>query len=314
MFLGICLLQHVHYFRFAYGQTGSGKTFTLFGPENDPNLFRPTPLVPDSAGIVPRAIRYHGLPQNLCKKWLLSPIPLHRDVFVLLASKRSSESDGKAEYTVFASFLQVYNENVYDLLKDPDEADALTIHETVEEGVFVEGLTEYVIANAGDCLPIVAKGQANRYSFRFVLVYLPFAVGSVELGVCANSAIRSTYMNQHSSRSHAMLVIQLERSHPEEGVTRSKLNLVDLAGSEKWNHDIHMDKEHIAEMTNINLRCQWGCASTPASPEFCCHSVLSCDSLHTLSRCINALSKANGGQAGHVPYRESKLTRLLKDR
>jgi hypothetical protein len=53
-----------------------------------------------------------------------------------------------------------------------------------------------------------------------------------------------------------MLVIQLERSHPEEGVTRSKLNLVDLAGSEKWNHDIHMDKEHIAEMTNINLRCE----------------------------------------------------------
>jgi hypothetical protein len=87
-------------------------------------------------------------------------------VFVLLNSKRASESDTKAEYTVFASFLQVYNEGVYDLLKDPDEADALSIHETVEEGVFVEGLSEYVIANAGDCLPIVAKGQANRYCRR----------------------------------------------------------------------------------------------------------------------------------------------------
>ncbi len=43
----------------------------------------------------------------------------------------------------------------------------------------------------------------------------------------------------------------------------------------------------------------------------CC--VVRACSLHTLSRCINALSKANGGQSGHVPYRESKLTRLLKD-
>ena len=62
-----------------------------------------------------------------------------------------------------------------------------------------------------------------------------------------------------------------------------------MTGSEKWNHDIDMDKAHIAEMTNINL------------------------SLHTLSRCINALAKANGRDSGHVPYRESKLTRLLKD-
>jgi hypothetical protein len=49
-----CVIEMI---RFAYGQTGSGKTFTLFGPENDPNLFSPSPTVPDSAGIVPRAIR-----------------------------------------------------------------------------------------------------------------------------------------------------------------------------------------------------------------------------------------------------------------
>lgn len=58
--------------------------------------------------------------------------------------------------------MQVYNEAVYDLLKNPDDADALTIHEAVEEGVFVEGLTEFVVVNAGDCLSIVAKGQSNR--------------------------------------------------------------------------------------------------------------------------------------------------------
>ena len=52
---------------------------------------------------------------------------------------------------------------VFDLLHDPSAARQLTIHETVEDGVYVEGLTEFVVANAADCLGIVAKGQANRY-------------------------------------------------------------------------------------------------------------------------------------------------------
>jgi hypothetical protein len=51
---------------------------------------------------------------------------------------------------------------VYDLLHDPSSSRPLAIHETVEDGVFVEGLTEFVVANPADCLGIVAKGQANR--------------------------------------------------------------------------------------------------------------------------------------------------------
>ena len=61
------------------------------------------------------------------------------------------------------------------------------------------------------------------------------------------------------------------------------------SGSEKWNLDIDVEQAHIEEMNSINL------------------------SLHTLGRCIAALAKAKGSTA-HVPYRESKLTRLLKDR
>ena len=122
-----------------------------------------------------------------------------------------------------------------------------------------------------------------------------------------------------------MFLRQVERSHPEEGITRSRLNLVDLAGSEKWNMEQEMGREHIAEMTNINLRCApprhvLDCRFTPkaigigflkrGAVGYAC-VVRGC-SLHTLSRCINALAKS--GSAVHVPFRESKLTRLLKDR
>ena len=64
--------------------------------------------------------------------------------------------------TVYCSFMQVYNELVFDLLRDPNTTSPLAIHETVEEGVFVEGLTEFVVASPADCLEIVRKGQANR--------------------------------------------------------------------------------------------------------------------------------------------------------
>ncbi|CAE7516223.1 KRP95, partial [Symbiodinium microadriaticum] len=70
---------------------------------------------------------------------------------------------------------------------------------------------------------------------------------------------------------------------------RAKFNLVDLAGSEKWNTKLNMGDDHISELTNINL------------------------SLHTLAKCISALVKVAKGKDSHIPYRESKLTRLLQD-
>jgi hypothetical protein len=67
--------------------------------------------------------------------------------------------------------VQIYNEMVFDLLHDPSSSRPLAIHETVEDGVFVEGLTEFVVANPSDCLGVVAKGQANRC----VSVLLPYS-------------------------------------------------------------------------------------------------------------------------------------------
>ena len=77
-------------FQTLLGVTGSGKTFTLFGPENDPSLFSPSPQASESAGIIPRAVR---------------------DLFAALNDRIKRDSDAgedQAEYSVFCSFLQVW--------------------------------------------------------------------------------------------------------------------------------------------------------------------------------------------------------------
>ena len=101
-----------------------------------------------------------------------------------------------------------------------------------------------------------------------------------------NRVVRQTRYNQHSSRSHTIfqLLIEYEKANSKGALKRAKINLCDLAGSEKF--DSLMEGTHIREMTNIN------------------------QSLSTLGKVISALGKA---KKSHIPYRESKLTRLLED-
>lgn len=91
-------------------------------------------------------------------------------------------------------------------------------------------------------------------------------------------------MNQHSSRSHSIFQIKQEKLNGGKKF-KSKLNLCDLAGSEKLNKQEEMEMGHLAELKNINL------------------------SLTTLGKVIQQLSK----KIDFVPYRDSKLTRLLQD-
>lgn len=106
-----------------------------------------------------------------------------------------------------------------------------------------------------------------------------------------NRTIRATEYNEKSSRSHALLQLSLEvESRGLESVTtiirRAKLNLVDLAGSEKWDTDVSMGTDRCKELTSIN------------------------QSLSALGNVISALSNR---KRTHIPYRDSKLTRLLQD-
>jgi len=165
---------------FAYGQTGTGKTFTMEGftfSSNDPNR-----------GIIPRSID---------------------EIFNYIESLNNSGT----KFMVRASYLQIYNENIADLLKN--EKVNLLIREDKKKGVFVEGLSEWAVRNPNDIYTLLKRGATNRKT-------------------------SSTKMNDVSSRSHAVFVITVEQmiiiNDGKDECTQikvGKLNLVDLAGSER---------------------------------------------------------------------------------
>jgi len=225
---------------FAYGQTGSGKSFTMYGPEDDLGIYasqNPSKMM----GIIPRAIRN------------------------IMANVSCGENaDGEEiEVSIFCSFLQIYNDQAFDLLRDPERSEPLEVHENTDtQEIYVLGLSEYCVQSTEECLALLEQGDEQR-------------------------ACRQTQMNDVSSRSHSIFQVVLERRNLNSGhLVRSKMNLVDLAGSEKWGYMGRLEQGHIAELTNIN------------------------SSLHTLGRCIAALTNP---KATHIPFRDSKLTRILQD-
>ena len=165
--------------------------------------------------------------------------------------------------TFYCSFIQIYNEKLFDLLHDPRRDKALKIRENKLYGIFVEGLAEFVTENAEDCFLLLSKGDRNR-------------------------AVRQTKFNHHSSRSHSIfqMLIETDKANKRGVLKKAKLNFCDLAGSEKYDKDNIMAFDHIKELTQINK------------------------SLSTLGKVIHALGTGN---SIHVPYRDSKLTRLLQD-
>jgi len=106
-----------------------------------------------------------------------------------------------------------------------------------------------------------------------------------------NRAARQTHGNLFSSRSHTIfqLNIETQKVNKKGNLTKAKLNFCDLAGSEKWNKEDGVEGLHLREMTNINL------------------------SLTTLGKVISALVRNLNGKKDHIPYRDSQLTRFLRD-
>lgn len=134
----------------------------------------------------------------------------------MLPTKITGELDGpqidtiKTEFK--ASFLEIFNDRVYDLLSS---ADALEIALSVREdarGVYVDGLKEVVVSSAAEAEKILRSGIANRH-------------------------VASTNMNRASSRSHAVFTLNIRSEHTtHDGLQKirlSKFTLVDLAGSER---------------------------------------------------------------------------------
>ncbi|KAJ8668704.1 hypothetical protein QAD02_010367 [Eretmocerus hayati] len=212
---------------FAYGQTGTGKTYTMVGARTSPQ----------ERGIIPNSFAH---------------------IFGYIA-----KADENQKFLVRATFLEIYNEEIRDLL-GKDQNQKLDVKERPDIGVYVKDLSGYVVNNADDLDRIMSIGNKNR-------------------------AVGSTAMNECSSRSHAIFTVTVESSRMgEDGqqhVKMGKLHLVDLAGSERQSKS-KTTGVRLREATKINL------------------------SLSTLGNVISALVD---GQSSHVPYRNSKLTRLLQD-
>ena len=168
-------------------------------------------------------------------------------------------SDGSVEFTVKVSYMEIYMEKIRDLLVPTN--DNLPVHEDKARGVYVKGLHEFYVGSVEEVYEILERGGAARM-------------------------VAATNMNQESSRSHSIFVIEVAQKNVETGSAKSgRLFLVDLAGSEKVGKT-GASGQTLEEAKKINK------------------------SLTSLGMVINALSD---GKSSHIPYRDSKLTRILQE-
>lgn len=235
----------------AYGQTGTGKTHTMTGTAKEP-------------GLIPLCIQQ-------CFDWL----------------KHQDNKSKNRDYLLRISYLEVYNEQIRDLLAtNPLSAPPVRIFDNAAGQQIVTGLKEEVVTTPEQVFACLAQGEARRH-------------------------VGATNMNAHSSRSHVMVRLWIESSEAvssyqyetsprrltaeNSGVRVSSLSLVDLAGSES-----------IRLSGGVSERLQEG------------HYINK--SLMALAKVVYALSEnskhesegISTGKRKHVPYRDSKLTRLLQ--
>uniref|UniRef100_A0A452HW87 Kinesin motor domain-containing protein n=1 Tax=Gopherus agassizii TaxID=38772 RepID=A0A452HW87_9SAUR len=215
----------------AYGQTGSGKTYSMGGTYTADQEHEPT------VGVIPRVIKLLFQEKEQRLEW---------------------------EFTLKVSYLEIYNEDILDLLSPSRERSQISIREDPKEGIKIVGLTERGVACARDTILCLEQGNNSR-------------------------TVASTAMNSQSSRSHAIFTISIEqrKKSDKNNSFRCKLHLVDLAGSERQKKT-KAEGDRLKEGININR------------------------GLLCLGNVISALGDENK-KGGFVPYRDSKLTRLLQD-
>ena len=133
---------------FAYGQTGSGKTFTMFGPHWDDNLGGHQNTMGNLG--LQSSFKSNSSDQFLSEQQRFGIIPRSIN-FLFNGLNEIQMQNGAKQFTVYCSFLQIYNEKLYDLFQDKESTRALNIREDKYTGIFVEGQSEYVVNNANDC-------------------------------------------------------------------------------------------------------------------------------------------------------------------
>ncbi|KAJ8722764.1 hypothetical protein PYW07_003944 [Mythimna separata] len=163
------------------------------------------------------------------------------------------------EFHIKVSYFEIYMDKIRDLL-DVSKVN-LSVHEDKNRVPFVKGATERFVSSPEEVFEVIEEGKSNRH-------------------------IAVTNMNEHSSRSHSVFLINVKQENLENQKKLSgKLYLVDLAGSEKVSKT-GAEGTVLDEAKNINK------------------------SLSALGNVISALADGN---KSHIPYRDSKLTRILQE-
>ncbi|XP_029420894.1 kinesin-like protein KIF23 isoform X5 [Nannospalax galili] len=305
---------------FTYGVTGSGKTHTMTGSPGD-------------GGLLPRCLNmiFNSIGSFQAKRYVFksndrNSMDIQCEVDALLerqkretmpipktpSSKRqvdpefadminvqefckAEEVDEDSVYGIFVSYIEIYNNYIYDLLEevqfDPIKpkwngcstpmrnADSVLpqskmLREDKNHNMYVAGCTEVEVKSTEEAFEVFWRGQKKR-------------------------RIANTHLNRESSRSHSVFNIKLVQApldadgdnvlQEKEQITISQLSLVDLAGSERTNRT-KAEGNRLREAGNIN------------------------QSLMTLRTCMEVLRENQMyGTNKMVPYRDSKLTHLFKN-
>uniref|UniRef100_A0A182QCU8 Kinesin-like protein n=1 Tax=Anopheles farauti TaxID=69004 RepID=A0A182QCU8_9DIPT len=233
----------------AYGQTGSGKTHTI-GTSFDGHLS-------SRSGILPRALL---------------------DIFDAVNAEPTEGNGGDAtrtSYRVFCSFMELYQEHVYDLLSPRNRYDRLLGIREDMDGVIVPGLTELAVSSAQEAFGWLMYGANCR-------------------------ATASTSMNKESNRSHTIFMLIIRSRRVRDATSRgeqamiSKLHFVDLAGSERIKKS-QASGDRLRESIQINK------------------GLLALGNVISALASSSGASQSKSARSPFVSYRDSKLTRLLQN-
>jgi len=280
---------------FTYGITGSGKTYTMMGPLNNPGL------IPRSFDVI-----FNTIGDHLGKKYLFrsdrqngyevqneTEMILERQRKEMLTSKNNQlpkytssartldntslwnpQLNDNCSYSVFITFVEIYNNYIYDLFDDDlvnKAPQSKQLRDDYRGRPYIRDVKEMEVRSSEEAIELLTMGLKRR-------------------------RIAHTQLNTESSRSHSVLsmrLVQYSNEIPIDSLTKddliiSTIHLVDLAGSERVNRAKTVG-ERVKEASNIN------------------------SSLMVLRQCFETLRENQSqGTNKMVPYRESKLTSFFK--
>nr|XP_045372885.1 kinesin-like protein KIF23 isoform X4 [Camelus bactrianus] len=291
---------------FTYGVTGSGKTHTMTGSPGEGGLLpRCLDMIFNSVGSL-QAKRYvfksndrnsmdiqcevdallerqkrEATPNPKTPSSKRQVDPEFADMINVQEFCKAQDVDEDSVYGVFVSYIEIYNNYIYDLLEEalfdpikPKPPQSKLLREDKNHNMYVAGCTEVEVKSTEEAFEVFWRGQKKR-------------------------RIANTHLNRESSRSHSVFNIKLVQApldadgdnvlQEKEQITISQLSLVDLAGSERTNRT-KAEGNRLREAGNIN------------------------QSLMTLRTCMEVLRENQMyGTNKMVPYRDSKLTHLFKN-